>query len=87
MARARASSGDIGLGPGAFIAGDIGRPIAGDIRPFGGPFMFGRGGGPRAPGGGGPRGGPAGRGFTGRAERHVLGATPCWERSRRMQRA
>lgn len=51
--------------------------------------------GRRMPGGGGPigrpggpfGGGPWGRGLTGSLERQVRGQTPCWERSRRMQRA
>lgn len=32
-------------------------------------------------------GGPWGRGFTGSLDRQVRGATPCWLRSMRMQRA
>jgi hypothetical protein len=83
--------GDIGR----FIPGDIGRLIPGDIGRFmpgliglWGPIAGELGRGP------GPACGPRaywfrwdGLGFDGLAARHVLGTTPCWERSSRMHRA
>lgn len=60
------------------LAGDIGRPMAGLFRPWGGgPFrmagLIGRFAG-------------CGRGFDGLAARQVRGTTPCWDRSRRVAR-
>lgn len=66
--------GDIARGSRTYGLGEP-RPLAGDNGlGMPGPNILGEGG-PLS--GGGPLLFPAGRGFTGRAERQVRGATPC----------